>query len=187
MTEPYLAKLNPEQRRAVEHSVANAEPLLIIAGAGTGKTNTLAHRVAHLILRQIDPGRILLLTFSRRAAVEMSRRVQRIASHVLPESARLLVNGLTWSGTFHAIGARLLREYSDRIGLDRDFTIHDREDSADLMNLVRHDLGFSKTDKRFPSKNVCLAIYSRAVNAETPLVEVLGMNFPWCAGWESEL
>jgi len=94
MTEPYLAKLNPEQRRAVEHSVANAEPLLIIAGAGTGKTNTLAHRVAHLILQNVDPGRIMLLTFSRRAAVEMTRRVQRIASQVLP-AARLMADGLT--------------------------------------------------------------------------------------------
>jgi DNA helicase II / ATP-dependent DNA helicase PcrA len=187
MTEPYLAKLNPEQRRAVEHGVEHARPLLIIAGAGTGKTNTLAHRVSHLILQNIDPGRIMLLTFSRRAAVEMTRRVQRIASHVLPERARLLADGLTWSGTFHAIGARLLREYADQIGLDRNFTIHDREDSADLMNLVRHDIGLSKTEKRFPAKGTCLAVYSRVVNAETALAEVLSANFPWCAGWEAEL
>ena len=92
-----------------------------------------------------------------------------------------------WSGTFHAIGARLLREYSLDIGLDTAFTIHDREDSADLMNLVRHDLGFSKTDKRFPMKGTCLAIYSRAVNAEAPLGEILGGSFPWCAEWEDEL
>ena len=86
----------------------------------------------------------------------MIRRVQRIASEVLPEHARLLADALNWSGTFHAIGARLLREYSVRIGLDSAFTIHDREDSADLMNLIRHDLGFSKTEKRFPRKNACL-------------------------------
>jgi DNA helicase-2/ATP-dependent DNA helicase PcrA len=187
MTSPYLATLNPEQRRAVEHNVENAEPLLIIAGAGTGKTNTLAHRVAHLILQHVDPGRIMLLTFSRRAAVEMTRRVQRIASRVLPDRARLIVDGLTWSGAFHAIGAQFLREYADQIGLARDFTIHDREDSADLINLVRHDLGFSTTEKRFPGKGTCLAIYSRVVNAEASLAEVLGTNFPWCAGWESEL
>ncbi|MFZ0150563.1 MAG: ATP-dependent helicase [Xanthobacteraceae bacterium] len=187
MTEPYLAELNAEQRRAVEHNVANAQPLLIIAGAGTGKTNTLAHRVAHLILQNVDPRRIMLLTFSRRAALEMTRRVQRIASQVLPERARLMVDGLTWSGTFHAIGARLLRGYADQIGLDRDFTIHDREDSADLMNLVRHDLGLSKTEKRFPAKGTCLAVYSRVVNAETALAEMLRTNFPWCAGWETEL
>jgi superfamily I DNA/RNA helicase len=128
-TAPYLAKLNPEQRRAVEHGIRDPSPLLIIAGAGTGKTNTLAHRVAHLIMQGSDPRRIMLLTFSRRAAVEMIRRVERIAAHVLPDQARLVVDVLTWSGTFHAIGARLLREYAEQIGLDRSFTIHDREDS----------------------------------------------------------
>ena len=184
MTAPYLDALNPEQRRAAEHG---ASPLLIVAGAGSGKTNTLAHRVAHLIVQGADPRRIMLLTFSRRAAVEMTRRVERIAANVLPDRARLVVDALTWSGTFHAIGARLLREYAGQIGLEAAFTIHDREDSADLINLVRHDLGFSKTDERFPAKGTCLAIYSRAVNAEAPLDEVLGASFPWCAGWEHEL
>jgi len=184
MTDPHLVTLNPEQRNAVEHGV---RPLLINAGAGSGKTKTLAHRVAHLIVGGVDPRRIMLLTFSRRAAEEMIRRVQRIASQVLPKQTRLMVDALTWSGTFHAIGSRLLHEYSDQIGLDRDFTIHDREDSADLMNLLRHDLGLSKTDKRFPGKNTCLAIYSRAVNAEIPLPQVLKANFAWCADWENEL
>src|SRR5215469_7089595 len=185
MTEPYLNTLNPEQRHAVEHS--GDQPLLIIAGAGSGKTNTLAHRVAHLIVKRADPRRMMLLTFSRRAAAEMSRRVERIATQVLPEHSRLMIDALTWSGTFHAIGARLLREYSDQIGLDRAFTIHDRSDSADLINLVRHDLGLSKTEKRFPAKNTCLAVYSRVVNAETSLAEVLATTFPWCAEWEEEL
>ena len=185
MTQPYLATLNPEQRHAVEHS--GDQPLLIIAGAGSGKTNTLAHRVAHLIVQRADPRRMMLLTFSRRAAAEMSRRVERIAAQVIPEHGRLMVDALTWSGTFHAIGARLLREYSDQIGLDRAFTIHDRGDSADLVNLVRHDLGLSKTERRFPAKNTCLAIYSRAVNAETSLADVLATNFPWCAEWEDHL
>src|SRR5437763_15433347 len=128
----------------------------------------------------------MLLTFSRRAALEMTRRVERIAAHALPGQARLVADALTWSGTFHAIGARLLREYAEQIGVDRSFTIHDREDSADLMNLVRHELGFSKTDKRFPTKGTCLSIYSRAVNAEAPLSDVLDA-FPWCAEWETEL
>src|SRR5215470_4426013 len=142
-----LAQLNPDQRHAVEHGGPDygaASPLLIIAGAGSGKTNTLAHRVAHLIARGVDPRRVLLLTFSRRAAVEMSRRVERIAAHALPEQARLMVDALTWSGTFHAIGARLLREHAEHIGVDRAFTIHDRGDSEDLIDLVRHDFGFSK-------------------------------------------
>lgn len=90
---------------------------------------------------------MMLLTFSRRAAVEMIRR--RIAAHVLPDQARVAADALSWSGTFHAIGARLLREYAEHIELDRQFTIHDREDSADLMNLLRHDLGLSKTEERF--------------------------------------
>jgi DNA helicase II / ATP-dependent DNA helicase PcrA len=187
MTAPYLAALNPEQRLAVEYGIDDPAPLLVVAGAGSGKTNTLAHRVAHLIVQGADPRRIMLLTFSRRAAVEMTRRVERIAAHVLPDRARLVADALTWSGTFHAVGARLLREHAEQIGLDRAFTIHDREDSADLINLVRHDLGFSKTDERFPAKNTCLAVYSRAVNAEAPLGDVLTSHFPWCAGWEHEL
>jgi DNA helicase-2/ATP-dependent DNA helicase PcrA len=185
----YLAKLNPEQRRAVEHgaSTLDAGPLLVVAGAGTGKTNTLAHRVAHLIVGGADPRRIMLVTFSRRAAAEMTCRVERIVCNAMRERASAIVDALAWSGTFHAIGARLLREYAARIGLDPAFTIHDRQDAEDLMNLVRHDIGLSRTPKRFPTKGSCLAIYSRAVNAETPLEEILSSFFPWCAMWETEL
>ncbi len=132
----YLASLNAEQRAAVEHGDgAVAGPLLVIAGAGSGKTNTLAHRVAHLIVKGADPRRILLMTFSRRAASEMKSRVERIAARVMGDKAAALTEGFTWAGTFHAIGARLLRDYALEIGLDPAFTIHDREDSADLMNL----------------------------------------------------
>jgi DNA helicase II / ATP-dependent DNA helicase PcrA len=187
----YLETLNPEQRRAVEHGVTAdshvGTPLLVIAGAGSGKTNTLAHRVAHLIVSGADPRRILLMTFSRRAASEMSRRVERIARKVLGADARIMTDALSWAGTFHGIGARLLREYADQIGLNPAFTIHDREDSADLMNLVRHERGLSKTESRFPTKGTCLSIYSRCVNAETELDQVLGASYPWCAGWANEL
>jgi DNA helicase-2/ATP-dependent DNA helicase PcrA len=130
---------------------------------------------------------MMLLTFSRRAATEMQKRVERISSEVMGQSGRTLSGGLSWSGTFHAIGARLLREYALDVGLDRDFTIHDREDSADLLNLVRHELGFSKTERRFPMKGTCLSIYSRSVNAQTELGEILGAHFSWCAEWEAEL
>ncbi len=188
----YLDKLNPQQRRAVEHGVSGpgdiaGGPLLVIAGAGSGKTSTLAHRVAHLIVNGADPRRILLLTFSRRAAAEMTRRVERIARQVLGTDAQALIEGLNWAGTFHGIGARLLRDHAAQIGLDPSFTIHDREDSADLVNLIRHELGFSKTEKRFPTKGTLIAIYSRAVNAEQPLEKVIGRAFPWCAGWNAEL
>jgi DNA helicase-2/ATP-dependent DNA helicase PcrA len=127
------------------------------------------------------------MTFSRRAASEMTRRVERIARRVLGDNAGAMTDALSWAGTFHGIGARLLREYSERIALDPAFTIHDREDSADLMNLVRHDLGFSRTESRFPTKGTCLSIYSRCVNAETPMEQVLGQFYPWCAGWAIEL
>ena len=186
----YLANLNPEQRCAAQYGGPNyldAGPLLIIAGAGSGKTNTLAHRVANLIVNGIDPRRILLLTFSRRAATEMIRRVERITASALGQNAGVMTGALTWSGTFHAVGARLLREHAHQIGLSPSFTIHDREDSSDLLNLVRHDLGYSKTDKRFPAKGTCLSIYSRVVNTESPLEYVLGLSFPWCATWETEL
>ena len=156
MQAQYLASLNDAQRRAVQHGVTAdghiGPPLLVIAGAGSGKTNTLSHRVAHLIVAKADPRRILLMTFSRRAAAELAKRVERITRKVLGDNASIMADALSWSGTFHGIGARLLRHYAEQIGLDPAFTIHDREDSADLMNLVRHDLGFSKTESRFPTK-----------------------------------
>jgi DNA helicase-2/ATP-dependent DNA helicase PcrA len=159
----------------------------VIAGAGSGKTNTLAHRVTHLIVNGADPRRILLMTFSRRAASEMTKRVERIARKVMGDNAGVMTDALAWAGTFHGIDARLLRDYSDQIGLDPQFTIHDREDSADLMNLIRHEKGFSKTEIRFPTKGTCLSIYSRCVNAETAIEQVLGASFPWCSGWAAEL
>nr|WP_232516673.1 ATP-dependent helicase [Thauera sp. K11] len=187
---PWLASLNAAQREAVEFGGGEggvAGPLLVIAGAGSGKTSTLAHRVAHLIAGGADPARILLLTFSRRAADEMGRRVQRLLGQLAATHPWLAHAELNWSGTFHGIGARLLREYAGRIGLDVAFTIHDREDSADLLNLVRHEQGFSEKSRRFPLKGTCLAIYSAAVNTRAPLAEVLQASFPWCAEWEDEL
>jgi DNA helicase-2/ATP-dependent DNA helicase PcrA len=187
----YLHRLNPEQRRAVEHGVGTpgeiGGPLLVIAGAGSGKTNTLAHRVAHLIVNGADPRRILLMTFSRRAAGEMTRRVERIAAQVMGLSSGAVTDALAWAGTFHGIGARLLREYAPNLGLDQQFTIHDREDSADLLNIVRHDLGFHDAKSRFPAKGTCLAIYSRTVNAQGELADTLKFAFPWAAMWEPQL
>ncbi|MDR6294309.1 DNA helicase-2/ATP-dependent DNA helicase PcrA [Inquilinus ginsengisoli] len=183
----YLETLNSEQREAVEHGIGAGEqagPLLIIAGAGTGKTATLAHRVVRLIEAGADPFRILLLTFSRRAADEMKRRAECIAVRALGEGAAA---SLAWAGTFHAIGARLLREHADQLGLDLSFSILDREDSADLMGVIRHDLGLSSTKERFPTARTCLEIYSRVVNAQLPLAEVLKDTFPWCASWGNEL
>jgi DNA helicase-2/ATP-dependent DNA helicase PcrA len=185
----YLTRLNPEQRSAVEHGVAagDAGPLLVIAGAGSGKTNVLAHRVAHLVTHGADPGSILLLTFSRRAADEMARRAERIVRQVAVGRPRLAGAKLAWAGTFHSVGARLLREYAPRIGLNPAFTIHDREDSGDLLNLVRHELGLADTTKRFPRKNTCLSIYSAVVNTLAPLGDVLQARYPWCTDFEDDL
>ncbi|RYF64673.1 MAG: ATP-dependent helicase, partial [Comamonadaceae bacterium] len=179
-----LAALNDEQRAAVTH--AGAEPLLVIAGAGSGKTSTLAHRVAHLIAQGADPQRILLLTFSRRAAQEMERRAGQVVAQVLG-LRNASPPSLPWAGTFHGIGARLLREYALQIGLDENFTIHDRGDAEDLMGLVRHEIGLSSSTRRFPQKGTCLAIYSRCVNTREPLEAVLKHTFPWCAEWGVEL
>ncbi|HEX8911587.1 MAG TPA: ATP-dependent helicase, partial [Humisphaera sp.] len=178
-------KLNDQQRAAA--TFGNG-PLLIVAGAGTGKTNTLAHRVAHLIASGADPGRILLLTFTRRAAAEMTRRVGSILSSTtaLRHTATSPLSRL-WSGTFHAVGNRLLRMHGQVLGLGESFTVHDRSDAEDLMNTVRSDLELDKGDVRFPRKETCLAIYSRCVNASEPVEQALKLHFPWCAAYPEQL
>nr|WP_217283538.1 ATP-dependent helicase [Aquabacterium terrae] len=176
--------MNPQQRAAVEHG---DEPLLVIAGAGSGKTLTLAARVAQLVLKGADPQRLMLLTFSRRAAIEMQRRTGRLLHQALRLRATHAAPALPWAGTFHSLGARLLREHATQIGLSEHFTIADRADSEDLIGLVRQELGFAAARERFPLKSTCLGIYSRCVNAQAPLAEVLSEHFPWCAAWGPEL
>ena len=175
---PVFERLNEAQRTA---ACAGGAPLLIVAGAGTGKTNTLAHRVAWLVLQGVSPERILLLTFTRRAAQEMTRRAQKIVGEAAKEVR------LPWSGTFHSIANRLIRRHSARLGLEPNFSVLDRGDAADLMDVVRHELGLSKLEKRFPRKDTCLAIYSHRVNTQAPLRRTLVDAFPWCAEWEEDL
>ena len=186
-----MADLNAAQREAVLHGQdGDTRPLLIVAGAGSGKTNTLAHRVAQLVRLGADPSRILLLTFTRRAAQEMERRAETALARASGGTLGTLAAPrcqLPWAGTFHAVGARLLRDIAPRIGLNDSFTIHDRGDAEDLMGLVRHDLGLDGAETRFPKKGTCLAIYSRAVNGQDALDQVLKQWFPWCAQWEVEL
>ncbi|MEX2125031.1 MAG: ATP-dependent helicase [Woeseia sp.] len=190
----YLGPLNAAQRQAAAYGRLSdgsfrSGPLLVIAGAGTGKTMTLAHRVAHLIVQGVSPERILLLTFTRRAAVEMTRRVEAIVRKALrnakppPHGERIL----PWSGTFHSVANRLLRRYARNLGLDPGFSVLDRGDAADLMDVARHELGLSARSRRFPKKDTCLAIYSRCVNSGRPLPDSLQETFPWCAEWEQEL
>ncbi len=169
MAAPWLEDLNPAQRAAVTHP---GGPLLIIAGAGTGKTKTLAARVAWLIEQGTSPDRILLLTFTRRASAEMLNR----AGQLTGKGAA----GQVWGGTFHALSNRLLRYYGRALGLSPDFTVMDQSDAADLMNLIRGDLELGQRKKRFPQKNTLIAIYSRMVNSRTKLGEVTANWYPWC-------
>ncbi len=174
----WLDKLNPQQREAVTYGEG---PLLIVAGAGTGKTMTLAFRVSYLIHRGVRPDRILLLTFTRRASEEMLRRASAVTPNNIAASSRV------WGGTFHAISNRLLRIYAQSAGLSPDFTILDRGDAEDVIDLVRNELSFSRTDARFPRKGTCMDIYSRRVNGEEDLQTVLKKYFPWCEMWKDEL
>jgi len=197
VTNAAFATLNAAQRAAVLHgSTAEGRvesgPLLVIAGAGTGKTSTLAHRVAHLLLGGVPPERMLLLTFTRRAALEMTRRAQGVIAEALAAQAGTSRRApaslrLPWSGTFHSVGNRLIREYAPRLGLDPGFSVLDRGDAADLMDVVRHRLGFSQTTKRFPRKDTCLGIYSHRVNTQRPLRHTLETVYPWCIEWEEQL
>jgi DNA helicase II / ATP-dependent DNA helicase PcrA len=190
--------LNPAQRRAAtfgtaatKDAVFSSGPLLILAGAGTGKTNTLAHRAAHLVLNGVDPARIMMLTFTRRAAQEMIRRTQIIVGEVMSDRGRAgdrsVTTRMLWSGTFHSVGNRILRLYAKHLGLDPNFTVLDRADAADLMDVVRHELGFSGKDKRFPRKDACLAIYSYRVNTRLSLKQTLEEQYPWCREYEADL
>jgi len=184
MTEAATARsildgLNPQQAAAAAQGDG---PLLIVAGAGTGKTRTLVHRVAHLIEQGTDPGRIMLLTFTRRAAAEMLRRVEGVLRGKLPAAGKRL-----WGGTFHSIATRLLRAHGKQVGLEPGFTIHDRGDSEDLLDVVRTEMGLTKSDKRFPKKGTCLAIYSNCVNSRRPLEDVLADAWPWCQDYAEKL
>src|SRR6476646_6376458 len=157
----FAAELNPQQAAAATHGEG---PLLIIAGAGTGKTRTLVYRVAHLIDRGVAAERILLLTFTRRAAQEMLSRAERLVG-----SNSKRVHG----GTFHATAHRLLRRYGPAAGLAKDFTIMDQGDSADLMQLSRAQLGLAAKAKRFPKKETLHYVYSRHINTGIQVEDII--------------
>ncbi|MCA9034020.1 MAG: ATP-dependent helicase [Planctomycetaceae bacterium] len=186
----FLRGLNIQQRAAVLHGES---PLLIIAGAGTGKTTTLANRVAWQIVSGIDPGQIVLLTFTRRAAAEMMRRVEAILMGL--DAAELGDPGITQrsrirrirGGTFHSVATTLLRRHGQIIGLYPDFTILDRGDAEDLLNVVRSKLNLPKSGNRFPLKGTCMDIYSRCVNTQKPLEVILKKYFPWVMEHQDKL
>jgi DNA helicase-2/ATP-dependent DNA helicase PcrA len=164
----WLDGLNDRQREAVLYGDG---PLLVIAGAGSGKTRTLASRVARLVDEGVPADRILLLTFTRRAAAEMLRR-----SGALISSRSV---GKVWGGTFHAVANRLLRQYGSAVGLLDGFTVIDQSDAASLFGMIRTELGHAGSKQRFPKKETIAAVYSRTVNARTPLTETVEERFPW--------
>ena len=161
----FSAELNPQQLDAATHGDG---PLLVIAGAGTGKTRTLIYRVAHLIDRGVPPERILLLTFTRRAAHEMLSRAERLVG-----SASTRVHG----GTFHATGHRLLRKFGATAGMPSEFSIMDQGDAVDLVGIARASLGVGKKEKRFPKKETLHWIYSTHVNTEEPVDDLLHREY----------
>ncbi|HEY3784589.1 MAG TPA: ATP-dependent helicase [Steroidobacteraceae bacterium] len=197
-TTSHLEKLNGPQRKAVTFGSALPEskgfssgPVLIVAGAGTGKTDTLAHRVAHLVINGVDPARILMLTFTRRAATEMRRRAHEITKKALNDAlggvSQTITQRLTWAGTFHSIGNRLLRHYARHLKLDPQYTVIDRADSADMLDGLRQELGYATKEQRFPRKETCLQIYSYRVNTQKSLKDSLEQQYPWCIQWEADL
>jgi DNA helicase-2/ATP-dependent DNA helicase PcrA len=183
-----LAHLNPAQREAMQHPL-RAQALLVLAGAGSGKTLTIAARVAWLVQQGADPQRLLLITFSRRAAAEMAQRAGRLLHQAAGLSSATPPPQLPWCGTFHSVAARLLRDEAPRIGLAPGFSVLDRADSQDLLALVRQQRGLADSSgrARFPLPATCLAIHSRCVNTRQPLAAVLQAQYPWCAAHAAEL
>ena len=163
----YAAELNEQQLAAV---TASPGPLLVIAGAGSGKTRTLTYRVAYLLENGIDPRNILLLTFTNKAARQMLDRV----ANLLPVDA----SGL-WGGTFHSIGNRMLRRHGSALGYSSGFSIMDREDQKDLIDTVVAAAGINPKEIRFPKGDVLAEIFSFVVNTETPIDGLLAEKFPY--------
>ncbi|MGH7951911.1 MAG: ATP-dependent helicase [Limisphaerales bacterium] len=163
----YARELNPQQHAAV---TAPPGPALVIAGAGSGKTRTLTYRVAYLLEQGIPAERILLLTFTNKAAAEMMRRVSDLLG------TQLLA---LWGGTFHSIGARILRTHAEALGYRRDFTILDRDDSKDLIKACVADAGIETKGTHFPKPEVLNEIFSLAVNTHKSVAEILETQFSY--------
>jgi DNA helicase-2/ATP-dependent DNA helicase PcrA len=169
-TPAWLEQLNPEQAAAATHP---GGPLLILAGAGTGKTTTLCSRVAWLVTEGVAPERLLLLTFTRRAAREMLARARALVA--MPAGSGGVVGG-----TFHSVAHRFVRMHASSLGLAPGFAVVDAGDAADLIDLIREEHGHAQRQRRFPKKSTLLDIYSRTVNAQRTLSEVVAESFPWC-------
>jgi ATP-dependent DNA helicase UvrD/PcrA len=176
--ETWLGGLNPQQRAAATH---RGGPLLILAGAGTGKTTTLCSRVAWLVSQGVEPERILLLTFTRRSAREMVQRARGLVGRALQGQRRIV------GGTFHSVAHRMVRLHSSSLSLSSGFGVLDAGDAASLLDLVRQEHHEAQGERRFPRASTMLDIYSRTVNAQVPMRDVLAESFPWCSEHEQAL
>jgi DNA helicase-2/ATP-dependent DNA helicase PcrA len=163
------AGLDDAQLSAVVHGDA---PLVVLAGAGTGKTRTLTARVASLLDRGVPAERVLLLTFTRRAADEMVARAAAMCTR--PEAGQRLQGG-----TFHAVAHGIISRHTEALGLPAAVSVLDRADATDVMDLLRHDHGLDGTDRRFPRAATLVDIYSRAVNTGTPARTLIKTEFGW--------
>ena len=176
-----LDELNDEQRRAATHADG---PLLVLAGAGTGKTGTLVARAAWLRAQGVEASRILLLTFTRRAADDMlARVVSRAATTPGARSADERICG----GTFHAIAHRIIRAHAESFSLPPAFSVIDPADVADVLDSLRTDHGLVGTERRAPRAAVCADIYTRCVNTQTTVADVVASGFPWCRDFTGQL
>lgn len=172
-------ELNPEQRAA---ATAPADrPLLVLAGAGSGKTLTLSARVAWLVTHGLAAERILLLTFTRRAARAMISRTRTLLDRAGVRAGTIV------GGTFHSVAWRLVRLYAEPLGLPSRLSVLDAGDTADLLDVVRQELGYAESGRRFPRKGTLADVYSRTVDAQQPLSETLAANFPWCEPYGEEI
>src|SRR5206468_8929968 len=171
----YAAELNEQQHAAV---TAEPGPALVIAGAGSGKTRTLTYRVAYLLEQGIPAERILLLTFTNKAAKEMMRRVADLLGQELPS---------LWGGTFHAMGNRILRQHAERLGFQKDFTILDREDARELVSTCVAESDIDEKATRLPKSEVLVEILSFAVNTQRTIQEVLNAQYEHFAGLGAQI
>jgi DNA helicase-2/ATP-dependent DNA helicase PcrA len=162
----YAEELNPQQ---LEAATTLDGPILVVAGAGSGKTRTLVYRVARLVESGVPPGAILLLTFTRKAAAEMLRRAGGLVGGSCAQVA---------GGTFHSFAHLTLRRHGEAVGLSSGFTILDRSDSEDVINLLRSEAGLDRKERRFPRKQALATIYSMAVNCQSTVVDLVTEEYP---------
>ena len=171
----YGEELNEQQLAAVSSPPG---PVLVIAGAGSGKTRTLTYRVAYLLDKGVEPRNILLLTFTNKAAQEMLERVRALVPRDISEM---------WGGTFHSVGNRILRRHAEEVGFTKSFSIMDRDDQKSLMNTVIAECEIDTSVRRFPKPDVLISMFSLIENTGVTLEDLLETRYPYFEEWAEEI